>query len=99
MHVPVTCSGSSGVASLGRALPEQSSGGMICKFLITKLRCYRSHQAQILNSHLQTANVPCTIREAGWGLFDVIDMCNAMAIEPIVTTFAVGVAPEDMADL
>eukprot|EP01051_Picozoa_sp_SAG22_P002255 SAG22_NODE_99_length_20560_cov_128.669029_20_plen_199_part_00 len=46
-------------------------------------------------------------REGGWGLFEVIDMCNAMQIEPVVTTFAVGnkpdgsgpVTPEDMADL
>jgi alpha-L-arabinofuranosidase len=44
---------------------------------------------------------------AGWGPFEVVDMCNAMGIEAVVTTFAVGdkpngggpVTPDDMADL
>ena len=40
------------------------------------------------------------------GPFEVVDMCNAMGIEAVVTTFAVGnkpgggpVTPDDMADL
>ena len=37
--------------------------------------------------------------EGGWGPFEMIDMANAAAIEPVMTTFAVGVPPEDMADL
>ena len=37
--------------------------------------------------------------EGGWGPFEMIDMANAAGIEPVMTTFAVGVPPEDMADL
>ena len=29
----------------------------------------------------------------------MIDMANAAGIEPVMTTYAVGIAPEDMADL
>ena len=36
--------------------------------------------------------------ETGWGPFHLIDMCNMLEIEPVVTTFAVPVDPEDMAD-
>ena len=36
--------------------------------------------------------------ETGWGPFHLIDMCNVLEIEPVVTTFAVPVDPEDMAD-
>eukprot|EP00117_Sycon_ciliatum_P036358 scpid35682/ scgid27380/ len=36
--------------------------------------------------------------ESGWGPFHLIDMCNAIGIEPIVTTFAVPADPVDMAD-
>ena len=36
--------------------------------------------------------------ETGWGPFHFIDMCNMLEIEPVVTTFAVPVDPEDMAD-
>jgi alpha-L-arabinofuranosidase len=35
----------------------------------------------------------------GWGPFEVVDMATAAGIEPVITTFAVGVAPEEMADL
>ena len=37
--------------------------------------------------------------EGGFGPFEMIDMANAAGIDPVMTTFAVGVAPEEMGDL